>query len=290
MGKKQIYLLCIALIALCKNTQNLTASGNNKQLINVPVAGIYTQLDKQSSYDSQKIYGHSIEIIEFVNDTWVKVKTNDGIINYMQKTDLIQDNLSWRTSENLQRIKSLIGCVYPTQSVKNVPIIRLPYNAYVNVINLSDDDYWALVELIDHTIGWIMTGNIESIEKLSCKEIIERSKQFIGLPYIWGGASSFGFDCSGLTSTLAQQMGYPMKRDAWAQAEDENLINVPYNEIQPGDFVYFGEQRITHVALCIEIGKIIHATVIQNNPQLIITSLDLPHLVFNCARRIPDNW
>lgn len=282
-------LLIVSLLALSLN-KLYSSSNDTIKLVNVPVAGVYTQPNMQSNYDSQKVYGHFVTIIKTISEAWVKAKIDDDITNYMQNTDLIDDNLEWRTSETLHRIKCLIGCVYPEQSVKHVPLIKLPYNAYINLIDLSDDGLWALIKLINGATGWIMSGDIEPIENLSYNTIIERSKQFIGLPYIWGGTSSFGFDCSGLTSTLAQQMGHPMKRDASAQAADENLIDVSYDDIQPGDFIYFGKDQITHVALCIEQKKIIHATVIYNTPRVVITSFDLPHLYFNCARRLPDCW
>lgn len=258
------------------------------RLVNVPVAGIYVSPHANSGYDSQKIYGHAVEVIDVINESWAKVKTDDEIIGYIQSKDLIEDKILWRTNNNMQRIKSLTGCVYKTQSVCGQSLIKLPYNAYINATGISDDQKWTSVDLIDGTSGWIMTGDLEPITPLSTTELLNRIQQFVGLPYIWGGASSFGYDCSGFTQTIARQFGYPMLRNSNSQADDPNLVDVPYDKIQPGDFVYFGSTRVNHVALCIAPHTIIHSAVIGNEPKLMITALDHPQLVFRCARRIPS--
>lgn len=270
-------------LSLCSSLQ-----GRNLYLVNVPVAGVYVKPDQLSAYDSQKIYGHPVEVLEEIDTVWVKVTIGDGITGYCLRSDITPDHILWRTDKNIQRVKSLQGCIYPTTNNAQQTIIRLPYNAYVKVLEISEDKCWTHVELIDGRNGWIKSNNIEPISPLTIDEAIKRSKQFLGLPYIWGGTSSEGYDCSGFVQTLAQQMGYPMLRDACLQAEDKNLIDIPYGEIQPGDFIYFGREKITHTAFCIGENLIIHAAAIEDKDHLMITKLDHPGLHFKCARRISN--
>ncbi len=257
------------------------------RLVNAAVMGIYEKPTKASVFASQKVYGRLIEVIESVNQEWVKVVTWDGVVGYAQTKKLIADNSAWRTSSTLQRVKSLVGFVYPTPTFVNYAIIKLPYNAYIKVIEGTTGENWAKVELIDGSFGWIMTDDIEPITILSREEILQRAEMFVGLPYIWGGTSSFGFDCSGFTQTMACQMGYPMKRFAREQAADPIFEHIAFEDIQPGDFVYFGKEQVTHTALCIQPGKIIHAAVIGNKPRLAIADITHQQLHFRGARRIP---
>jgi len=234
----------------------------NVKLIDEPVVNIYVQPDNKGPINSQVLYGHEVEVIEVtevLSIKWRKVRTPDGVEGYCETDAYLPDKVLWRTSGDLQRVKSLVGCIYQKPDTKLPTVLRLPYNAYLKILSYSQDKQWAQVEMINGSTGWIMSGDIEPITKLSTQEAIERIQQFIGLPYIWGGNSSFGYDCSGLTQTIARQMGYPMKRNSRAQSQDKGLLDVAYEDIQPGDFIYLngiiaqqtGYYGVNHVALCI---------------------------------------
>jgi hypothetical protein len=278
------------------------------RLVNVPVAAICTFPKKTSPYESQVLYGHCVENIgrmswiephknKFLE--WIQVKTDDGIVGYMKAKDLLTaDDISWRTSMNLQRISSLYAYVYPSPSMRNhQPIIKLPYNAYVQdgsftqSCTTGDDECpWMKVFLLNNTTGWIRKGNVEPIKPLSLITMIERVKQFNGLPYLHGGTSPDGYDSEGFIQLIAEQMGFLIPRNIYLQIKDSNFITVEDQSIYPGDFLYFGkDNKITHAAFCIALNTIIHAAVIGNNDQVMITSIDHPALQdkLQCVRRLP---
>lgn len=93
------------------------------------------------------------------------------------------------------------------------------------------------------------------------KRIAEQAGQFIGLPYLWGGMSSFGFDCSGFTYQLHRSQGIAIPRDASDQALGGEEI--PRGGLEPGDLLFFahdeGKGRIHHVCLYIGNGSLIHS-------------------------------
>ena len=115
------------------------------------------------------------------------------------------------------------------------------------------------------------------------------SRRFLGLPYTWGGTSSFGYDCSGFMQMLYRKRGVVIPRDAQPQAHWSGLTPVPRSTLQKGDLLYFGsgEQKITHTGMYIGGGEFISSTIHQR-PVVQISRLDEGYWtrLFVCARRL----
>lgn len=94
---------------------------------------------------------------------------------------------------------------------------------------------------------------------LDIKKLIENAYQWLDIPYLWGGKSCKGIDCSGFVQVLHKVSGYNLPRDSYQQAEIG--IPVTLDEVQEGDLAFFvKEGRIFHVGILLGNGKIIHAT------------------------------
>lgn len=91
--------------------------------------------------------------------------------------------------------------------------------------------------------------------------LVKTAEKFLSLPYLWGGMSGFGYDCSGLTSTMHKAHGITLPRDAFDQAESGRFVD--RDDLEVGDCIYFskeeGSGRITHVGMYYGNGKMIHA-------------------------------
>lgn len=81
--------------------------------------------------------------------------------------------------------------------------------------------------------------------------------QYLGTPYVWGGASPAGFDCSGLVMYVYAQVGISLPHYTVAQWDYANAVSVPRNDLQPGDLVFF--DGLGHVGIYIGNGEFIHA-------------------------------
>ena len=92
--------------------------------------------------------------------------------------------------------------------------------------------------------------------------LLERvAMRYLNAPYLWGGRSPFGIDCSGFTQMVFKFTGIKLLRDAYLQAEQGTVINF-IEESQPGDLAFFTneEGRITHVGIILKDQQIIHAS------------------------------
>lgn len=98
-------------------------------------------------------------------------------------------------------------------------------------------------------------------------QIIALAKTYLGCPYMWGGMSPGHFDCSGLTGYCYFMNGILLPRDASQQVQCG--IEVPFEQMQKGDLVFFGDTSVGHVAICIGDHKIIHASQIVRINSLI---------------------
>ncbi len=113
--------------------------------------------------------------------------------------------------------------------------------------------------------------------------IVARAKSLLGIPYLWGGHSSKGFDCSGFTGTVFRMEGRQLPRDANMQAELGQRIEPDsnYSNIIPGDLVFFGSpERVTHVGICLGGSYFIHCS-----DDVHINSLDEYDPLFNAYRK-----
>ena len=106
--------------------------------------------------------------------------------------------------------------------------------------------------------------NSTKVSQPSLKETLELFKNFLGAPYVWGGKTQFGYDCSGFTQIFFRCLGVSLLRDAYQQATQGATVHL-LDEAQTGDLAFFdnAEGKISHVGIIIKedsIFKIIHSS------------------------------
>lgn len=114
---------------------------------------------------------------------------------------------------------------------------------------LSDNDY--------HVSGKLREANLHDF----AQELPKLIAYYRDSPYLWGGRSVFGIDCSGLTQLIYAHFGIDLPRDAYQQAEQGRVVDF-LPEIKPGDLAFFDNEqgKITHVGMMIDSETILHAS------------------------------
>lgn len=255
-------------------------------LINQPVVNMYLQPQEDTEIDSQAIYGSVVEIVDQMNN-WSKIRTVDGVEGWILTSQLIA-NPSYENSDHLRPVKSLFAHIYRvTDTTPYPPLLTIPYGSKVKLDETVDTgERWVSMELLSGEKVWIQRGDVDfSPQFKTLEEVLAFAKKFLGLPYTWGGTSSYGFDCSGFVQMLFREMGLQLPRNSRYQAAC-NLFNpVAQEHLQPGDLVFFGNTRITHVGLYLGNDEFIHSGVTEL-PVVMISNIKSGKYNFQTARRI----
>lgn len=106
-----------------------------------------------------------------------------------------------------------------------------------------------------------VSGSMTPPERFVPALMIEFGQKFLGAPYLWGGRTVFGIDCSGFVQLCARAAGKLLPRDASQQVQEGELVYF-LPEIQPGDLAFFGneEGKIVHVGMMLDNERILHAS------------------------------
>jgi hypothetical protein len=134
--------------------------------------------------------------------------------------------------------------------------------AGTRVITGSEKDGYMEVELPGGRSGFLDAGSLEPLPTgpPARERILERARGFIGIPYIWGGTSAKGFDCSGLVKRVFRMEGLETQRDADQQSATGGPVDASPESLPEAALLFFGEGgRITHVAISLGGGRFIHS-------------------------------
>jgi cell wall-associated NlpC family hydrolase len=249
---------------------------------------------------SQAIYGSNVTLL-VARGEWSRIQTADHYKGWVPSRQLriILTGDGYGTSGPTVQVESLFANIYEEPDItKHKPVITVPFETKLELTPETTGDSkkmdkaapegWLQVRLPVMRNAWIQTGDVVSDpKKLSIPESIELAKRFLGIPYLWGGRSSFGFDCSGFTQMLLRARGFNMPRDADQQAAWAGVAAIDRKDLQPGDLLFFGSspKEITHTGMYIGDGEFIHDTT-NGHPVVQISRLnDEPWTKFLVACR-----
>jgi len=288
--KRNRHVLRVQIALLAVLCVPVIFAANSTHIVVVPVANMYSGPSDKTDVVSQAIYGSNVTLLT-ARGEWSRIQTADRYRGWIPSRHLrlIQNGTGYATSGVIVQVESLFANIYREPDVtRHKPVLTIPFESRLQVMedqSGSDEtkaegkgtpDGWLQVRLPDKSSAWVQSGDVVADPKpLSILESIELARRFLGIPYLWGGSSSFGFDCSGFTQMLMRSRGINMPRDADKQAAWPGVIPVDRKALQPGDLLFFGSsaKAITHTGMYIGDGQFIHDST-NGHPVVQIGRLD----------------
>jgi cell wall-associated NlpC family hydrolase len=209
----------------------------------------------ESEMVTQLLFGEHFTVSETTESGWAKIKTAydayECWVNEKQFAAVSHKTFGELEKENALLSNEFISFINRKIDNSIFPLLIgsvLP--AYKNgEVKIEKEDFY-------------FEGNVISEKiKTSPKEIITSALQFLEAPYLWGGRSVFGIDCSGFTQLVFKLNGIKLLRDAYQQATIGETLNF-VEESEAGDLAFFDN----------EAGKIIHVGIVMNNETIIHAS------------------
>ena len=224
-------------------------------IVNVSVAPIREKPSHMSQMIDQSILGNTLKIL-YANEDWYLCQTHYNYVGWITKSVVSRCDSSQYSNWNSKarhKITKVNSFIYSAPFLSSKPISDLVLNSRLKVNFFNND--WLETILPNNKIGYVLNNDIEiDSSDLQGREfkvvLLEKAYSMMGVPYLWGGNSSKGNDCSGFVQTVYTALNISLPRDARQQAKLGTLIKPENAEI--GDLFFFGQDdRVTHVAISI---------------------------------------
>jgi gamma-D-glutamyl-L-lysine dipeptidyl-peptidase len=242
------------------------------------VYDVRREASHKSERVTQIIYGEPLEVLRLV-DNWAFVRLQDGYLGWTQIEPLQcctpEAAREWSSSTTHLICLPLLPCYADASGERHHQVMLLPFGARLQVVG-SDGPYRKL-RCPDTTYRWVPATGLLPLSELlhtginGLHTVVEWAHALIGVPYLWGGKTPFGYDCSGLVQMFYSMIGVPLRRDADQQFTEG--LAVPFDEIEFGDCLFFDtnaseeqvragglETHVTHVALALDRQDFLHAS------------------------------
>ncbi len=225
--------------------------------------------DVRAEMVNQALMGETVKLLKKQNGYYL-TQLPDGYIGWIMHESIATKSLlefnQWRQNEKVI-FNRKYGVIYSIKDLESVPVRDLTKGAVL--AKLTQEDEWILVLLPNGDRGYILAKDIINQDTFNAQppptgdEIVKTAKEFMGTPYLWGGRSTKGVDCSGFTNLVFRFNGIDLPRDANMQVQMGKQIDIDsnYSNLETGDLIFFGpnSERITHVAIYVGDKKFIHS-------------------------------
>ena len=264
----------------------------SEALVTKPVVDLHAATDVRSERVTQAILGTPLMVAKSKR-TWLRVTTPDAYRGWIEASAtrrLKFHEPRYASKGQIALVTSNVAIIYLERFREPRESITVTVDAKLELV--SEQNHRFKVRLPDARLGWVRREDVTvrtagfSYPVTSRKKVVEVGKRFLGVPYLWGGTTPLGFDCSGFVQLICKMNGINLPRDTDMQFMVSRPIET--KDLQPADLLFFSnmDSGITHVGIYIGGGEFIHAS--GKGSGVTITSLSDPYYqsVLVGARRV----
>jgi gamma-D-glutamyl-L-lysine dipeptidyl-peptidase len=237
------------------------------------VANVRSNPRHQAEMCTQAMMGMVVELLK-KRGGWYYVQMPDNYLGWLEGSAMKVTNeagvVSWKSATKVI-VTTIFTFVREHPSASSQPVSDAV--AGVLLKQLKGSGLWVAVELPDGRKGYIQRSSVDEYghwkktRKLTPENIETVAKSLIGIPYLWGGTSPKGMDCSGFTKTVFRLNGLELSRDADQQADGGQVVDKgsDFENLKKGDLLFFGRsgsadrpEHISHVGIYLGKKEFIH--------------------------------
>ncbi len=218
------------------------------------VIPVRSEPSERSEMVSQLLFGELFEISE-TSGSWIRIVNlfdlYEGWIDSRQCKRLSEPEVEVLQALNTYIASDLVQLIYNKTTKTNIMVLM--GSTFPGIINselsIAGEDYVFENDYIDPR------------QKVDGNKVADIAMQYLHAPYLWGGRTPFGIDCSGLTQIVMKICGVKIPRDAAQQAQTGNTVDF-ISEVAPGDLAFFenADGEIIHTGIFINEQMIIHSS------------------------------
>ncbi|CAN5714909.1 C40 family peptidase [soil metagenome] len=231
-------------------------------LVRAAVAPLYVTPRLPASQISELVLGMRVEVLSRDGD-WLRIRAEDGYLGWVHAGYVEQGSPEWTFAwERGTAGEAVVSLGAELVDDDGRTLARLPWGARLARHSGS-------YQLPDGRRGTVVNGEVIDVDRLLDRSpprgesVARKSRRWLGTPYLWGGVTPAGADCSGFTQAVMWMHGIALPRDSDLQERTgaEVEVDEDFAALRPGDLVYFAEAgaRVSHVAFSLGGAQIIHA-------------------------------
>jgi gamma-D-glutamyl-L-lysine dipeptidyl-peptidase len=219
-------------------------------IVSVPAAAVRKKPSHRREMVSQLLFGEAVKVIREMSDLWVKVRSLlDNYEGWMPNTLLQQV-----TKEEASQYSEFVTASLFNTLQLNAIDMQIPWGASLPAFSNGKGRIGKLTYLFNGSF-------IKREDQVPGTELVNKLVMpWINAPYLWGGRTIYGVDCSGFVQVVYKMMGFDLPRDAWQQAQEGKTVK-KLKEAVCGDLAFFDDkEEIVHVGILLNNEQIIHAS------------------------------
>ncbi len=219
-------------------------------VVTVAAAPVRRKPDHRKEMVNQLLFGETVKIVKTKNERWCKIRSlHDDYEGWMTMTMLEETDEKTATTMSRFASSDILSAVQVGDKTINIPAGSSLPSFRDGKGKLGEQEY-------------VFQGSyVTRDQQVPGDELVKKlTGTWLHAPYLWGGRSPLGVDCSGFVQVIFKLMGIDLPRDAWQQAQQGKAVK-KFSEAQTGDLAFFdNKEDIVHVGILLGNGQMIHSS------------------------------